>query len=144
MPFQSAASFRGLRANSTLHPIDHVAGVRFEQKFKLRAQTSDALLQSRRLIDGFQAIHLGFDSAEGGANAHVKVARGFKELLPAGEGLATVAGHGKAGKKHAGAFTELLGGGGQVFCALFSAQQSVGIAGQFLKAYVADREAEVA
>ena len=74
---------------------------------------------------------------------HVEIAGGFEELLAPGEGLAAVAGHGQAGKEHARAFAQLLGGGRHLLGAFFAAQKHVGVAGQLFKADVADREAEV-
>ena len=54
--------FRGT-ASAAFEPIDHVAGVRFEQEFELGAQAGDALAQAGRLVDVFEALELGFHDA---------------------------------------------------------------------------------
>src|ERR1039457_745927 len=130
-----AFAFKELTVNSplrpvqaALHPIDHVAGVGFEEEFEFRTQSSNALLQPGGFI-GFETVHLRLNTAKGGADAHVEVPRGLKELFAAGEGLAAVAGHGQTGKEHACALAKQFRGGGRVGCAPPVAEGSTGRAG---------------
>jgi hypothetical protein len=118
-------------------------GVRFQQEFQLRAEAGDALLESRCFVDFFQGADFLFDALERCAHCHVKVARGFQKLFALGKGLASVAGHGQAGKKHARAVAQLLCQGGQISSALFAAQQCVNVARQLFTANVTDRKPEV-
>ena len=71
---------RAAEGHAALHPKDHVAGVRFEQELKLGAQAGDALFEAGRFVDAVEALHLGFEAAEGGADGQVEVAGGFEEL----------------------------------------------------------------
>ena len=65
---QSAAVWgRGLvsvRAarDAAFDPVDHVAGVGFEQEFELGCAGGDAFAQAGRFVDVGEPIHLGFDA----------------------------------------------------------------------------------
>ena len=144
-PRPAAPIYQALHRHAALEPIDHVAGVRFEQEFELGAQAGDALAQAGGFVDAGEPLHLGFETAEGGADGHVEVAGGFEELFAAVEGLAAVAGHGQPAKNMR-ARSRSCWRERRADCvgALFAAQQGFGVAGQLFKAHVADREAEVA
>jgi hypothetical protein len=129
--------------DAALHPIDHVAGVGFEQELELGAEAGDALAQAGRFVDAFEGLHFGFKAAKDGADGEVEVAGGFEELFAGVEGLAAVAGDGQAGEEEAGALAELLGDGGERLGALLAAELGIGVAGQLFKTEIADGEAEV-
>src|SRR6185312_95670 len=90
-----------LRCCSPLEPVDHVAGVRFEEEFELAAKARDALTQAGRFFDFSELLDFRFEQAEGGTRAEIEIAGGFKECFAIRERLAAIAGHGQCRKKHA-------------------------------------------
>ncbi len=124
--------------SAPLKPEDHVGGSGLEHKLEVGAEGGDAVFEAGSFIEIGDAIELGFDERERGADGEVEVARGFEEFLAIGEGMAAIGGHREGGEKETRALAKLLGKCWNLGGAGVAAEKNVGIAGKIFEAQIGE------